>query len=338
MQRLQLYGAVAKNWRYLMIPTRQSIVVRVFLSAILAVPLASSVAANAAETSGAPSTIVAKQGGIVITLADVDTFAQTIPPEQRPGFFDNPTRLEDLITTLLLKKQLAKEARELGLESSPEVVAQVAAATDGALSNARMQKFKQDLKYPDFSALAKEDFIGHKEKYILPPKIDVKHVLISIKTHTKDEAKAMAESVQKDAVAKPAEFDALIEKFSEDPSKPTNHGLMPDAGTDRYVRAFSDAAKELKKPGEISPVVESPFGYHVLQLVSMTPTAQPKFEDVKPKIVAKMQADYLEKKVREYTDTIRNLPIDATPELIESLRTRFGGTAAAPAVPGATTP
>lgn len=314
-----------------MVSMRQSIVVRFFLSAAFATVLVDGPDAAAADSSGTPSTVVAKQGDVSVTLQDVDIFSQTIPPEQRQGFFDNPTRLEELLTTLLLKKQLVKEAREIGLDRNPAVMAQMAAAADNALSTARMLKFKEDLKYPDFSALAKEDFVGHREKYVLQPKIDVKHVLISTKTHTKDEARELAGTVQKEAAAKPGEFDALIEKYSEDPSKPKNHGLMPDAGTERYVRAFSDAAKELKKPGEVSPVIETPFGYHVLQLVGTTPAAQPKFEDVKDKIIAQMHAEYTEKQVRLHTDTIRNLPIDATPALIESLRTRYD--AATPAAP-----
>lgn len=306
-----------------MVSTRQSIVVRVFVSAVLAIPFFNASAVTAAEPSGAPSTVVAKQGGVSVTLEDIDMFAQTVPPEQRNGFFDSPARLEDLIGTLLLKKQLAVEAHALGLDHDPTVVAKIAAASDNALSVARMKKFKEDLKLPDFSQLAKEEFLGHKEKYALPLKLDVKQVLISIKGHTKDEARALAETVRKDALAKPGEFDALVEKFSEDPSKPQNHGLMLDAGGSQYVQAFSDAAKELKKIGDISPVVESPYGYHVLQLVNRTAPSQPTFQDVKQKIIARLQADYTEKQVREHTDSIRNLPIDATPALVASLRTRY---------------
>lgn len=306
-----------------MVSTRQSIVVRVFVSAALAIGCFHASAPTAAETAGAPSTVVAKQGGVSVTLDDIDMFAQTIPPEQRNGFFDSPARLEDLIGTLLLKKQLAVEARSLGLDHDPTVLAKIAAASDNALSVARMKKFKEDLKLPDFAELAKEEFLGHKETYALPTKIDVKQVLISIKTHSHDEAKALAETVRKDAVDKPAEFDALVEKFSEDPSKSKNHGLIADAGGKQYVRAFSDAAKELKKIGDLSPVVESPFGYHVLKLVNRTTPPPPTFDDVKQKIIAQLQADYTEKQVRDHTDTIRNLPIDATPALVASLRTRY---------------
>lgn len=320
-----------------MVSMRPSFVVRIFLSVALTLLVVPAHRAIAVDTSVAPSTVVAKQGDVSVTLQDIDVFAQTMPAEQRRGFFDNPTRLEDLITTLLLKKRLAKEARDIGLDHDPSVAAQMSIAADSALGTARMQKFKQDLKYPDFSELAREDFIGHKERYVVSPKIDVKHVLISIKTHTKEEAQALAETVRQQAAAKPGDFDALIETYSEDPSKPENHGLMKDAGSERYVRAFSDAAKLLTKPGEISPVVETPFGYHVLQFVAKTASTQPKFDDVKAQIVARLQADYTEKQVRGHTDAIRNLPIDATPALIESLRTRYTDldAATAPAPSGA---
>lgn len=293
------------------------------------------VAARAQATGAAADTIVAKQGEIAVTLGDIDAFARGIPVEQRPGFFDNPTRLENLIGSLLLKKQLAAEARAAQLDKDPEVAAQVALAVDDALSAARMSQFKQDLKLPDFDALAKEEYVGHKEKYVVPARADVKHILISTKSRSADEARALAQTVEKELKAQPGQFDALVEKYSEDPSKATNKGLMVDASGSKYVPAFATAAAALKKVGDISPIVETKFGFHILELVNRTEQKQVSFEEAKPQIVAKLRTTYIEKAVEKHTSDLRSQPLEAKPEIVASLRSRYGVEMAPPKVPAA---
>jgi len=290
-------------------------------AALLAGALATSVAI--ADTPVVGSTVVASQGGVSITLEDLDAFAAGIPDDKRAGFFDSPTRIENIITQLLVQRQLAREARELGLEKDPQVERRIELATEEALSKARMQKFKADLVIPDFSQLAQEQFIGRKKDYIIKGRVDVKHVLIALKTRDEDQAKALADTVHAEAVAHPEKFDELIEKYSEDTSKTQNHGLMIDAADKRYVTPFAEAAAALTKKGEISPIVKTDFGYHVLQLVERTPDRQPTFAEVKDQIVAQLRNDYIEKEVKGHGDELRNQRLDANPELIASLRSRY---------------
>ena len=90
--------------------------------------------ADASVGEGMPSTVVAKQGNAIVTLADIDAFAARIPEKERPGFFDNPTRLQNLILQLLSQKQLADEARKADLDKNPAVRGQIDIATDEVLS------------------------------------------------------------------------------------------------------------------------------------------------------------------------------------------------------------
>ncbi len=299
---------------------------------LFTVALIVSPCAFAADVTGTPSTVVASQGGANITLDDLDAFAKGVPEAQRPGFFNSPERIQNLISSLLVQKQLAAEARKNGLADDPVVRKQIEIATDEALSKARMRQFRDDMKLPDFSLLAQEEFIAHKERYVVKASVDVKHVLIGTKTRSEQDAKALAETVEKEARANPQQFDALVEKFSDDPSKSDNQGLMKDAGNDgKYLREFAEAAAQLAKPGDISPIVKTSYGFHVLKLIDRTSETMPKFEEVKDTIVAKLRSEYIDKQVKTHTDTLRNLPVDANPELVASLRTRYGASATAPA-------
>lgn len=296
------------------------------LSALSCATLAVVALAADGPVPGAPpsDTVIATQGTATITFGDVDAFAARIEPPQRPNFFNSPKRIETLVSNLLVTRQLATEAEKEGLEKDPAVQAQIRIATEEILSKARVDQLRASMKLPDFDKLAKEEYIGHREKYVLPGKLDVEHVLISTDKHGDEEAKTIAEDVRKEAVAHPDQFEALIEKYSEDPSKSANHGLMTDANSKRYLPPFSAAAQALKLPGEISPVVKTKFGYHVLKLVKRTSDTPQTFDAVKASIVDQLRTDYTTKQLTTHTDELRNAHIDAKPELIASLRDRYG--------------
>ena len=271
-----------------------------------------------------PSTVVARQGTAIVTLADIDAFAARIPEKERAGFFDNPTRLQNVILQLLSQKQLADEARKANLDKTPAVRGQIEIATDEVLSRARMENLKAGIKLPDFEARAKEEYIGHKDVYVVPGELTVQHVLISTKSRDDKDAKALADTVEKEAKAKPGEFDALVEKYSDDESKATNKGVMKGVTKASYVASFVEASKALKKPGDISPPVKTKFGYHVIKLVSRTPDKQQTFAEVHDRIVERLKADYVSRIVQNHVDEIHNQHIDADESLVASLRTRYG--------------
>jgi peptidyl-prolyl cis-trans isomerase C len=298
-------------------------IVRTF-SLLAAVVLARYAFAEPPQTLVVPTTVVASQGSATVTLADIDAFAQRIPEKDRAAYFSNPKRIEMTIFQLLLTKQLAAEARKEGLENDPSVKQEVSLATDEALSRARMSSFRSELKVPDMTALAREHYIGNKEKYVEPGKFDVKQVLITTKKHTDAEAKALAETVESEAKAHPDQFDALIEKYSEDPAKGSTGGVIHQAGTNKYAPQFSAAAQALKKPGEISPVTKTNYGYHILQLVERTPNRQKTFAEAREDIVKQLTDDYIQKSVKDKTDTLRNQPLNADADVVASLRTRYG--------------
>lgn len=268
-------------------------------------------------------TIVATQGGASVTLAEIDEFAQAIPEEKRYGFFNNPQRIQSLLMNLLLQKQLANAAREHGLDKNPEFAAPLGKPTDAALAAAEVKRFRESLPVPDLAQLAKEEYQAHREDYNTAEQRDVLHLHVSTRSRTVEEAKARAEELHARALKSPDAFDALVMEASDSGTKEQDKGLVHIG--DGLIRSSTLVveARALGKVGEISPVIADDNGFHVLKLVALEASRPQSFEEVRERIMAKVKARYEQDAVSRRTDTLRNLPIDANPELVASLRTRY---------------
>ncbi|GAA0714264.1 peptidylprolyl isomerase [Dokdonella soli] len=303
---------------------------RLFVGALLAAPFFACTA-HADTPPFDAQAVIASQGGAKVTFADIDTFVERMPMTDRAPFFNSPKRIESVISNLLVQKQLAAEARAQGLDKDPDILKQKGGATDLALSAAEMAHLRAGLKMPDFSELAQEEYIANKEKYSVPGILDVKHVLVSTQSRSEEDAKALADQVEAEARKDPSQFDALVAKYSDDPNKSSHQGLITHAGGDRYEATFAAAAKALAKPGDISPVVKTSYGFHVLKLVAKAPVQPKAFNEVRDQIITTLRSNYVEKSMKEHVDILRNKPIDANPDYVASLRTRYG---VAPTPPG----
>jgi len=107
-----------------------------------------------------------------------------------------------------------------------------------------------------------------------PPKpemIKASHILVAYKgamradpaiKRTKEEAKKLAADLQKKAQKE--DFAALAKKHSDDKGSGANGGELGEFSRTQMVKPFADAAFALK-PGEVSAVVESDFGFHIIK-------------------------------------------------------------------------
>jgi parvulin-like peptidyl-prolyl isomerase len=282
-----------------------------------------AVVATAAQAQSTSNDVVVSRGGVTVTLQDIDTYVARVPKEHREKFIDSPARIRDMLNNLLLTKQLAEQARAAHLERQADVAVQLRSAEDEVLARARMNDFQNSVKVPEVAALAREQYVSHKDMYKVPAKVDAYQLLISTDKHSADEAKALAEQVRTEALANPKNFEALVEKYSEDNSKASNHGLMKDATSAAYVQEFRDAASALGRVGDVSPVVHTTYGYHVLQLVARTPERQQTFDEVREQLVASMREQYVANQKRDFLNQLSNEKLDINPDTLDTLRDRY---------------
>src|SRR5690606_17731277 len=152
----------------------------------------------------------------VVYLSEVDAKVLQLPAEVRAGYTDSPERIEQLVQGLLLDKQLAAEALELGLDKDPLFDTELSLARDVILARRRSQQFLADLEIPDFEALARERYLGAKEKYTQPERLDVQHILIRAIGRTEADAEALARDVHARAVSGEVPFAELVKEYNEE--------------------------------------------------------------------------------------------------------------------------
>ncbi|MXR37140.1 SurA N-terminal domain-containing protein [Craterilacuibacter sinensis] len=117
----------------------------------------------------------------------------------------------------------------------------------------------------------------------------VSHILLTVdqaaKPEVKAKVKAEAEALLKEVRANPARFAELAKTRSQDPGSAANGGDLGFFGRGAMVKPFEDVAFSLKKD-QISEVVSTDFGYHILKLDEIKTTD---FDAVKAQIIEQMK-------------------------------------------------
>ncbi|MEQ6290476.1 SurA N-terminal domain-containing protein [Vogesella sp. GCM10023246] len=118
---------------------------------------------------------------------------------------------------------------------------------------------------------------------------DVSHILLTVSKGAaaaeKAKVKAEAEAILKQLRANPAQFAEIAKAKSQDPGSAANGGDLGMFGHGAMTKPFEDVAFRMQK-GQISEVVETEYGYHILKLNDIKGVD---FEAQKPAVIAKLQ-------------------------------------------------
>jgi peptidyl-prolyl cis-trans isomerase D len=135
------------------------------------------------------------------------------------------------------------------------------------------------------------------------------HILIeSPKTaapEARQKAKARAQELLAAVQKAPESFAELAKKNSQDAGSAANGGDLDFFSRGAMLKPFEDAAYALKK-GEISGVVESDYGYHIIKLTDVKTPKQRSFEEVRAEIEAELKKTQAQRKFAETAEVFTN--------------------------------
>jgi parvulin-like peptidyl-prolyl isomerase len=134
----------------------------------------------------------------------------------------------------------------------------------------------------------------------------VRHILVATEGKTEAEkaaAKTKIEGLLSEAKAG-ADFAELAKKYSEDPGSKDNGGLYEDFPRGQMVKPFEDAAFSVPV-GEISGVIETSYGYHILKVIDRKKETRP-FEAVRPELEAQLKRSQQGQAVQDYIQGLKD--------------------------------
>jgi peptidyl-prolyl cis-trans isomerase D len=120
------------------------------------------------------------------------------------------------------------------------------------------------------------------EQYTTPEQVRASHILLKTEGKTDADVKAKAEAILKQAKAG-ADFAELAKKNSEDESNAKNGGDLDYFGRGRMVPEFDQAVFAMQ-PGQISDLVKTQYGYHIIKLVDKKSAATRSLAEVRQQL------------------------------------------------------
>ena len=144
------------------------------------------------------------------------------------------------------------------------------------------------------------------------------HILIAVdakaSVEEKQKAQGRADELLKQVKAKPASFADVAKANSQDPGSAAKGGDLGSFKRADMVKPFSDAAFSMKV-GDISGVVQSEFGYHIIKLAGITETKPPSFEALRPQIETELKRQRAGKKFSEMAEEFNNKAFEQSDSL-----------------------
>jgi peptidyl-prolyl cis-trans isomerase D len=156
---------------------------------------------------------------------------------------------------------------------------------------------------------AEKFYKENQKRFTVDEQRRASHILIKAGKTASDAAKAAAKEKAEKLLAQvrknPAEFAKLAKENSEDEGSAAKGGDLDFFAKGMMVKPFQDAVDKLKV-GEISDVVQSDYGYHVIMLTGVKPADVKPFADVKAEIVTELKKQAGTKKLSELRESFTN--------------------------------
>ena len=238
---------------------------------------------------------------VSITAGDVRRELSLVPDAVIRRVLTDPQQHLALIDGMIRLELYAREAEALGVAADPKVQARIEKSRKQILAEVVREHVARSTEPPDFTELAREEYLLKKAEFVVPEQVRARHILLRFEGDAQK-----AEAIEKlrqigERVRQGDSFEALAIEHSKDPGSAPQGGDLGLFGRGKMVEPFERAAFALRNPGELSDIVETRFGLHLIQLVERIERRERGFDEVKGPIIARIDADY-RKKILESWD------------------------------------
>ena len=251
---------------------------------------------------GNPADVVVEVDGAKLTRGDVDMETEyrlaavmnQIPPEQVAAARDDQRRrvVDQFLFTTLLRNEADRQKIAITPDDEALAYKEIAAQLPPGLSvdavmkssprgeeamredirtNIKIKKLLEPFATNAVNVTDQEitDFIAaYKNNLMMPEIVKARHILLATAATDDDKAKADKKKKAEDLrqkIVDGADFAEIAKEHSDDPGSKTRGGDLGQFTRDRMVKPFADAAFS-QDVNAIGPLVETQFGYHIIQV------------------------------------------------------------------------
>jgi len=154
---------------------------------------------------------------------------------------------------------------------------------------------------------AKKFYDENIDRFKAGKQVKTSHILVKYAKADGEEKRKAAmkkiKAIKKAADKKGADFAKIAEKKSEGPSA-SRGGDLGLVQKGQMVPAFEEAVFKMKK-NEISDIVETPFGFHIIKVFDIKEASTLKFDDIKPQLIQQLKGMKAKASVQQYYKDLR---------------------------------
>ena len=237
---------------------------------------------------------VIKQDEVIATVGDENItqgFFEALT-DSIPSSYRNKEGNKKLLDKIIKTKLFAHEARHIKLDEDPKVKVEIQYMIEQVLQKSYMKHLSDQIEIGD--DILQSYYNQNKNKYRQKEQIRARHILVS----TEEEAKAIQAELKSGM-----DFAKLAKEKSTCPSA-RQGGDLGWFGKGQMVPDFEKAAFSLER-GQISDIVHTNFGYHIIKLEDKKEAHQQPFEEVKNLIKSELIQKKFKEKVLETEEKLK---------------------------------
>lgn len=290
-----------------------------FVLAVIVLSFFSAYNYISAETALNSEATLAEVNGVKITEGDFEQEVASLPANYRSIVSTNK---EKFLDDIILQELLAQEAAKEGLDKDKDVVKMLDKLRKKILAQ-KLLEAKIIEKTAVTEDEAKKYYEENKSQYTAPEQVNAAHILISVKDWN-NEAEVKAAQEKAETLLKQIkggeDFAEAAKENSDCPSR-TKGGELGFFYKGQMVPEFEEAAFSLNK-GELSGIVKTKFGYHIIKVIDKKPSKQKDFSEVKDEIEEQLLKEKQKEAFDKYSSEIKaNAKITINQELLKKTPT-----------------
>jgi len=248
-------------------------------------------------------TVLAKIGDTKITMSDYNRIIGYYDEEKQKLLEQNPQFKATIIQRIVQGMVISKIARDNGFDKRSDVKEQLQLLSNDLLASDYLKKevvAKINVSAEDTQLYYKT----HREEFTTPEMVKARHILIKVDKSASEEDKKKSKKKAEEILGRikaGEDFAKLATEVSDDPGSKIKGGDLGFFPKGRMVPDFEKAAFSLK-PGEISDIIETQFGFHIIKVEERKDAVLEPYEKMKDKVKEKVLAYFRKARVEEFVE------------------------------------